>query len=451
MGIIKPVVEPTDWVSATVMMLKPNGKVRLCLDPKPLDKALKRSHYPLPVIEEVLPDPSKAKVFSMVDVKNGFWHVPMDEDSRKLTTFATPWGRYMWLKMPFGISVAPEEFQRRLNDSVVGLNGVKTVADDIIVFGVGDSREEAMKDHDHNFKALLERCLERNIKLKVPELKYVGHVISEEGLKQDPNKVEAVIKIPPPKDKQRLRRFMGMMNYLQKFAPHLSQVTAPLRMLLKNNTEFRWDSTMHDKCFTQIKKIITEAPVLKFYNPTDEVTIQCDASQYGLGACLMQNGHPIMYASRSLTNTEANFAQIEKELLAVVFGAERFESNLYGRKFIVESDHKPLKVIMKKNVLSAPKRLQRMILRLQRFDFDIAYKQGSEMFLADMLSRSHFKDDKERDDKDKAFDVFMADEERSRTERKLESCNMMQYLSISYKKDLEKFKEQLSKTDRCQN
>ena len=435
--IIKPVVEPTEWISATVMMLKPNGKVRLCLDPKPLDKALKRSHYPLPVIEEVLPDLSKAKVFSMVDVKDWFWHVP-EEESSKLTTSATPWGRYMWLKMPFGISVAPEEFQRRLSDFLLGLNGVKTVADDIIVFGVRDSKDEAMKDHDRNFKSLLERCLQRNIKLneekmkfKVPELKYVGHVISEEGLKPDPKKVEAVIRMPPPEDKQQLRRFMGMTNYLQKFAPHLSQVNAPLRMLLKDNTEFKWDSSIHGKCFTPVKKIITEAPVLKFYNPTDEVTIQCDASQYGLGACLMQNGHPIAYASRSLTNTESNYAQIEKELLAIVFGAERFESYLYGRKFTVESDHKPLEAIMKKSVVSAPKRLQRMIFRLQRFDFDIIYKKGSEIFLADMLSRSNVKGDKGRSDRDIVCDVFMADKERSYVEREIESINMLQYLSAS--------------------
>ena len=339
---------------------------------------------------------------------------------------------------PFGISVAPEEFQRRLNDSLLGLNDVKTVADDIIVFGVGDSKDEAMKDHDRNFKALLERCLQRNIKLneekmkfKVPELKYVGHVISEEGLKPDPKKVEAVIRMPPPEDKQQLRRFMGMTNYLQKFAPHLSQVTAPLRMLLKDNTEFKWDSSIHGKCFTDVKKIITEAPVLKFYNPTGEVTIQCDASQYGLGACLMQNGHPIAYASRSLTNTESNYAQIEKELLAIVFGAERFESYLYGRKFTVESDHQPLEAIMKKSVLSAPKRFQRMILRLQRLDFDTIYKKGSEMFLADMLSRSNVEGDKDRSDRDIVCDVFMADEGRSYVEREIESINMLQYLSVS--------------------
>ena len=131
---------------------------------------------------------------------------------------------------------------------MICLNGVKTVADDIILFGAGDSKDEAMKDHDCNFKALLERCLQRNIKLneekmkfKVPELKYIGHIISEEGLKPDPKKVEVVIRMPSPEDKQRLRRFMGMTNYRQKFAPHLSQVTALLRMLLKENTEFKWE------------------------------------------------------------------------------------------------------------------------------------------------------------------------------------------------------------------
>ena len=145
----------------------------------------------------------------------------------------------------------------------------------------------------------------------------------------------------------------------------------------------------------------------------------------------MQNGHPIAYASRSLTNTESNHAQIEKELLAIVFGAERFESYLYGRKFIVESDHKPLEAIMKKSVLSAPKRLQRTILRLQKLDFDIIYKKGSEIFLAAMLGRSDVKGDKDRSDRDIVCDVFLADAERSYVERELENMNMLQYISVS--------------------
>lgn len=145
----------------------------------------------------------------------------------------------------------------------------------------------------------------------------------------------------------------------------------------------------------------------------------------------MQNGHPIAYASRSLTNAATNYAQIEKELLAIVFGVEKFESYLYGRKFTVESDHKPLQPIMKKSVLSAPKRLQGMILWLQRFDFDITYKKGSEMFLADMLSRSKVKDNKHGSDRDIVLDVFMTEQGRSQIEREIESFNMLNYLSVS--------------------
>ena len=145
----------------------------------------------------------------------------------------------------------------------------------------------------------------------------------------------------------------------------------------------------------------------------------------------MQNGHPVAYASRSLTNSESNNAKMEKKLLAIVFGVEKFESYLYGRKFTVESDHKSLEPIMKKSVLSAPKRLQRIILRLQRFDFDITYKKGSEMFLVDMLSRSKVKDNNCRSDRDIMCDVFMTEEERSHIEREVESINMLQYLSVS--------------------
>nr|XP_058958995.1 uncharacterized protein K02A2.6-like [Pocillopora verrucosa] len=150
LGVIKAVDTPTDWVSSLVLVKKPNGKLRVCIDPQPLNKALKRSHYPLPVIDDLLPDLSKAKVFSVCDVKNGFWHVELDEDSSYLTTFGTPFGRYRWLKMPFGISPAPEYFQHRLDQAIEGLPGVRTVADDILISGEGDTVQEAVKDHDKN-------------------------------------------------------------------------------------------------------------------------------------------------------------------------------------------------------------------------------------------------------------------------------------------------------------
>ena len=143
-GFITAVSEPTEWISSTVVLMKPNGKLRFCLNPKPLNKALKRKSYPLPTIDDLLPELSKAQVFSVVDVKNGFWHVPLDDERSKLTTFATPWGRFRWLRMPFGISPAPEEFQCRLNEAIEGLEGVRTIADDIIVFGVGDTKDSAL-------------------------------------------------------------------------------------------------------------------------------------------------------------------------------------------------------------------------------------------------------------------------------------------------------------------
>ena len=193
-GVIKPVDTPTDWVSSLVVVKKPNGKLRVCIDPKPLNKALKRSHYPLPVIDDLLPDLSKAKVFSVCNVKNGFWHVELDEASSYLTTFGTPFGRYRWLKLPFGISPAPEYFQHCLDQAIEGLPGVCTVADDILITGEGDTLQEAVKDHDKNLLALLARCREKGVKLKkekfklrMSEVPYVGHLLTKDGLKPDPS------------------------------------------------------------------------------------------------------------------------------------------------------------------------------------------------------------------------------------------------------------------------
>ena len=269
-GIIAAVSEPTEWISSTVVVFKPNGKLRVCLDPKPLNKALKRNHYPLPTIDDLLPELSRAQVFSLVDVKNGFWHVPLDDESSKLTTFPTPWGRFRWLRMPFGISPAPEEFQRRHKEAIEGLDGVRTVADDIIVSDVGDTKDADLRDHDTKFQNLLERCCQKHItlnkdklKFKLRELSYVGHVISAEGLKPDPAKVEAILGILSPSDKQGVRRFMGMVNL---FAPGLSELTNPIRDLLKEDIEFLWNESVHGECFKHVKTVIASAPVLRFFD-----------------------------------------------------------------------------------------------------------------------------------------------------------------------------------------
>ncbi|CAB4015329.1 Hypothetical predicted protein, partial [Paramuricea clavata] len=181
-----------------------------------------------------------------------------------------------------------------------------------------------------------------------------------------------------PTDVAGVRRILGTVNYLAKFLPHLSQVSEPLRQLTKKNQPFDWDKS-HDAAFTQIKKLITERTA----------SPQCDASDHGLGAALIQEGKPVAFASRALTHAEKQYAQIEKELLAIVYGTERFHQYTYGQPVTVESDHKPLEVIHQKPLSAAPRRLQKMMMRLHQYDLTIVYKKGTEMLLADTLSRHH--------------------------------------------------------------
>ena len=162
--ILAPVSEATDWVSSMVTVVKPN-KLRICIDPKDLNRAIKRPHYPLPTVEEVATSLSKAKVFSVLDAKSGFWQVQLDDASSRLTTFNTPFGRYRWLRMPFGISSAPEEFQKRMNDTFGDIKGTAVIADDLLVYGEGDDMETATSDHDKNLRIVLERARERNLTL----------------------------------------------------------------------------------------------------------------------------------------------------------------------------------------------------------------------------------------------------------------------------------------------
>lgn len=360
----------------------------------------------MPTLEEVLPRLSKAKVFTTLDAKDGFYQIGLDEASSKKTTFWTPFGRYRYLRMPFGISLAPEEFERRLHEQLSGLDGVEILRDDILVAGYGDTQEEAEANHDENLKKLLDRARKANLKLnskkmnlKKQQVKFMGHVITQDGLKPDPDKVKAVKNMPKPKCKQEALSLLGFINYLAKFLPKLSEVAQPLRDLTRANAQFIW-SRQHDKAFEDMKKLVIQHPVLKYYDIGEEVTLQCDASERGLGATLMQKGQPVAFASRTLSTTEQRYAQIEKECLAIVFGCEKFSQYISRRdKVTVESDHKPLQSIFKKSLLHAPMRLQRMMLRLQRYNLDVVYKPGSQMFVADHLSRA-FLSETEPDDED---------------------------------------------------
>ena len=397
-GIVEKVTEPTPWISSMVTVVKPNGKLRICLDPKDLNRAVQREKYQLPTIEDVATRLTGAKVFTKLDARNGFWHIKMDKESSRLTTFHTPFGRYCWRRLPFGICSAPEVFQRRMHEVVEGLVGVEVVADDFLVVGYGDTIEQATKNHDENLVAFLRRCDKENLVLNADKLHlrqtsvtFIGHVATDEGLKADQAKVKAIADMPTPTDVAGVHRFLGMVQYLSKFLPHLSDMTKPLRDLLQKETEWCWEESQ-EMALRKIKDAVCTTPVLRYYSLDEEVTLQCDASQFGLGAVLLQNGQPVAFASRTLTSAETRYAQIEKELLAIVFACEHFYLYVYGRDRVrVHTDHKPLETIVKKPLYSAPKRLQRMLLRLQVFNIEVEYLKGKEMLLADTLSRAPLK------------------------------------------------------------
>ena len=433
-GIITRVDEPTAWISSLVAVLKP-GKIRVCIDPRDLNKAIQRPKYQIPTLDEILPQLAKARVFTVLDAKDGFHQVQLDEPSSYLTTFWTPFGRYRYKRMPFGISSAPEEFQRRIHMVVQDLPGVEVIADDILVYGCGSSEEEYMKDHDANLRRLLQRAREQNLKLNKKKLKlglrevaYMGHILTSKGLRPDPLKIKAIQEMPQPTDKKAVERLLGCVNYLSRYLPRLAEVIAPLRKLTEKTTPFHWQ-TQQEQSFEQVKKLVTTTPVLKYYNAEEEVTIQCDASEKGLGATLLQNGQPVAFTSRALNKTEQTYAQIEKECMAILFACERFNQYLHGRHLVtVITDHKPLVPIFTKSIFGVPKRLQRMLLRLQKYSLHVSYCPGNKMYIADMLSRAYLKDSGEQ--KPVEYQIFQVQQEEQLF-KDIEAINQIEHVRIS--------------------
>ena len=285
-----------------------NGNLGLCLDQQPLNQALMREHYKLSTLDDVLPSMNNANIFSKLDVQEAFLHVELDEQSSILTTMTTPYNRYRWVRLPFGLKVSSEIFQKRLNESLEGINGVICVADDIIV--VGTTKTLAELDHDDNLKKLMQRCTERNITLsnakaefKRDSVIFMGHNMTTEGIRTDENKAKAILEMPPPTDIHGVRRFCGMIQYLARFMPDKAIDLEPIRALTRQHTDGNWSKDCED-AFKTVKKKITTAPMLAYFNAEKELVLQVDTSQDGLGIALMQEGKPIEYASRSLTSTE---------------------------------------------------------------------------------------------------------------------------------------------------
>lgn len=386
-GILVAVDEPSEWVHPIVIVSKPDGRVRICMDPRPLNKFIRREHYALPTVENSLAELQGARFFSVLDASAAFLQIPLDEDSSKLCTITTPFGRFHYKTMPYGISSAPEVFQKIINNMFQGIQGIVPYMDDILIHG------ETMEQHNERLRLVLERARQYNLKFSKKKLqlakttvKFLGHTITEQGISVDSSKVEAVKSMKSPSSKQELQRCLGMFTYLAKFIPNLAQVTSPLRQLLSNKVEFAWHHEQ-EEAFQNLKELVCKAPVLKYYNSTEPLCISVDASSYGLGAVALQKDRPLAYCSTSLTDTQRRYAQIEKELLAVLHGLQRFDLYTFGRDVIVQTDHKPLLAIMNKPIHSISPRLQRMILKSMRYSFRLEYVPGKHLYVADALSR----------------------------------------------------------------
>ena len=392
-GVISKVDKPTPWCAGMVVVPKKTGAVRICVDLKPLNQNVLREVHPLPRVDETLAQLHGARIFSKLDANSGFWQIPLAEKSRLLTTFVTPSGRYCFNKLPFGISSAPELFQKRMNQILTGLEGVLCLMDDVLVFGKDQS------EHDVRLMTALKRVEVARVTLN-PEkcefgktkIKFLGHLIDEEGIRADPEKTSAIVKMKPPTDVSGLRRFLGMVNQLGKFSKDLAELTKPLRELLSNKCTWLWGPAQ-DEAFQQVKSELIKPTILALYNPETDTIVSADASSYGLGAVLLQKSDstwkPVVYASRSMTETECHYAQIEKEALATTWACEKFTPYILGKTFTIQTDHKPLVPLLgSKNLDILPPRILRFRLRMDRFDYSIVHVPGKLLYTADTLSRA---------------------------------------------------------------
>ena len=393
LGVISPANKSTPWCAGMVVVPKKSGSVRICVDFRKLNESVLRETHPLPKVDNTLAQLTGATVFSKLDANSGFWQIPLDESSRELTTFLTPFGRYHFNRMPFGIASAPEHFQRQMETILAGQEGVLCHMDDVLVFG------RTQEEHDTRLKDVLQRIQRAGVtlnrekcELNRSHLNFLGHLVDKHGVSPDPQKTSALLAFTKPTTRTELRRFLGMANQLGKFTPKIAEMSQPLRELLSSKTTWLWGPSQ-DEAFEKLKSELIQPTVLALYDPEATLRVSADASAYGLGAVLLQKARsstewkPVAYASRALSDTEQRYSQIEKEALAAVWACERFSDYVLGKRIHLETDHKPLVPLFSTTHLDRmPPRILRFRLRLTRFDYSIEHVPGKALFTADALS-----------------------------------------------------------------
>lgn len=397
-GIISP-VDKSDWGSPIVPVGKPDGSVRLCFDYKvAVNKQLIDAHYPIPRIEELINRLRISKYFCKLDLFKAYLHIEVDEKSSEIQTISTHLGTFRMNRLSFGIKTAPSEFHRILDQVIGNLKGVDSYFDDIIVHG------STLQECEENLINCLQRLEENNLHINknkchffATKIAYLGYVIEHPKISKDPKKVEAILDAPQPTNEIEVKQFLGMVTYYSRFIPNTSTITAPIRKLLTAKSKFRWSSEC-EAAFVKLKNMIASDQTLIPYDPELPVTVACDASPVGIGAVLSHiiNGieKPIAFVSRSLSQAEMNYSQIDREALAIVFALDKFYTYLYGRKFTLLTDNKPLSRILDANT-SLPAmtaaRLLRYAVYLSSFNYEVKHRKSEENSNADYLSRQPLK------------------------------------------------------------
>ncbi|KAI5715463.1 hypothetical protein M8J77_016422 [Diaphorina citri] len=394
-GIISP-VSISDWGSPLVCIQKPDGNVRLCVDYKcGVNERLIQANHPIRTIDDVIHSLRDSKYFCKLDLYKAYLHLKVDDESAKIQAIQTHRGTYLMHRLSFGIKVAPSEFNRILSQILRGLNKVDAYFDDIVVHG------KTIEECTANLFACLQRLSDYDLHVNkskcsffLEKIDYLGYLIEHNKISKSPEKVRAIQNMPRPSNSDEVRRFLGLVTYYSKFIPDFSSISYPLRCLLRKNKRWFWTSQC-EAAFLQLKSIMCSDKVLVPFDPHLPLTLTTDASPYGIASVLSHvvnnTEHPIAYASRSLTSSEQNYSQLDREALAIVFGVTHFYNYLFGKHFTLVTDNQPLTRIFHPNK-SLPQMTSARLLRyasfLSGFNYSVQFKKGKDNQNVDCLSRA---------------------------------------------------------------
>lgn len=379
------------WIVPKKMDSSGEKKWRIVIDYRKLNDITLDDKFPIPNIDTILDKLGRAQYFSTIDLAKGFHQILVKEEDRSKTAFSTPYGHYEFVRMPFGLKNAPATFQRLINYVLRDLiNKVCVVyLDDILIFST------SYQEHICNIHKVFEKLRKANLKIQINKCKffaketlYLGHILTPEGVKPNPAKVDTILNLELPKTVKAIKSFLSMTGYYRKFIRDYSKVAYPMIRYLKKDVKLNINDPNYINAFQKLKKIITEAPVLKYPDFKRPFQLVTDASLNSLGSVLQQNGHPICFASRTLNEHEKNYSTTEKELLAIVWSTNYFRPYLYGVKFEILSDHQPLRwLFVKSQSRELNPRLYRWIIKLSDFNLTVNYIKGKDNQVADFLSR----------------------------------------------------------------